>query len=713
MEGNVRYLSEYLRGGTKFIIPVYQRNYDWKKENCKKLIDDLVSLEEENKETHFFGSIVVKPGDFSQDIIVIDGQQRLTTTSLLLLAMKNWMENRNMSGERINPRNINDLFLVDSFSRDIDKFKLKSNPRDYQAYKKLFGDEKFFIKNSNVTVNYEYFYDILDTLPISLDQLMNSIEKLQVMVVNLNSPNDDPQLIFESLNSTGVDLTDADKIRNYLLMNEKQEVQSLLFENYWEPIEERTHFQLSSFFRDYLTLKNSKYPVISKVYETFTAFYQSNCSDKKAFFEELSGYSYAYKQILSSSTENKRINEILNRFNELQVTVVRPFFMAILHDYNQKELTNEEVTKIFEVVETYIVRRIITRLPSNALNKIMSVLYRDMKKIIIKEGESSVIPSEVVSYLLLSKKNTGKFPTDKEVAESLHLRDFYNTNVSFRTYLFERLENYDHFENLQIYEGIKNQEYSIEHIMPQKLSRQWIEDLGKDYKRIHTAYLHSIGNLTITGYNSKYSNKSFNEKKQMNKGFKESHFTALNLLPSRANTWGEKEILERTEELTQRALKVWPYPKVEFTQSYEEKAMTIYDGEQHFTNYQIKGYSFLSDEYQPVNSWKEFYVNMIKQLADIDLNPLMELARIEGQLGLEGLFSDTPNAVNSEIYPGLYVFASLSNWRKMNYIKQLLDLYKIEYNSLMIDAVLYDSNKADVKEQEGTQHSTKDENNSN
>lgn len=697
MEGNVRYLSEYLRGGTKFIVPVYQRNYDWKKENCKTLIEDLIALEKDNKETHFFGSIVVKPGDYSQDIIVIDGQQRLTTTSLLMLAMKNWMVNNEKQGERINPTNINDLFLVDSFSREVDKFKLKSNPRDYKAYKKLFSNEKFFIKNSNITMNYEYIYSMLNDLPITLDQLMNSIQKLQVMVVNLNSPNDDPQLIFESLNSTGVDLTDADKIRNYLLMDEKQDSQTFLFENYWEPIEERTHFQLSSFFRDYLTIKNGKYPNISKVYESFTGFYQHNCTDKKEFFDELSSYSYAYKQILEATTGEKKINEILNRFNELQVTVVRPFMMAILHDYNQNDLTSDEVTKIFRILETYIARRMITKLPSNALNKIISVLYRDMKKFLAKEDNKGAVPSDVIGYLLLSKSNTGKFPTDEEVRANLNSRDLYNTNSSFRTYLFERLENYDHFEALQIFDGIKNQQYSIEHIMPQKLSRQWIEDLGTDYKRIHDNYLNSIGNLTITGYNSKYSNKPFNEKQSMEKGFKESHFVNLNRLPADVSIWGEKEILVRTEELIQTALKIWPYPEIKFVPSHVEKSMIIYDGEQHFTNYQIKGYSFISDEYQSIRSWKDFYVNVIKQLAGINLNPLMDLAKIESQTGLEGVFSDSPNEENSEILPELYAYSSLSNWRKMNYIKQLLDLYYIEYDSLMIDAVLYES-KIDGKE---------------
>lgn len=687
VEGNVRYLTEYLRGATKLIIPVYQRNYDWKKENCKRLIDDLITLDSEQRRTHFFGSIVVKPGDLSQEIIVIDGQQRLTTISLLLLAMRNWMENHRCFGERVTPDNIENTYLMDSFSREVDKYKLKPNPRDLKAYKKLFTDEKYFVKNSNITTNYEYFYSELEKNSLDLDKLMNSIEKLQVMVVNLNSPDDDPQLIFESLNSTGVDLTDADKIRNFLLMNEKQEEQLFYFNNYWEPIEERTHFQLSSFFRDYLTVKNGKYPNIAKVYETFIEFYRLSCDDKKALFDELSDYSFAYQQILEASTKDKHIDEILNRFNELQVTVVRPFLMAILSDFNKKRIQSNEVVGILSILETYIARRMIAKIPSNSLNKVIATLYRDMKKI---DHDENVSKEDVLAYILLNKTNTAKLPNDQEVSNSLRTNDFYNINSSFRTYLFERLENFEHVEALQIYQGIKDQDYSIEHIMPRKLSNQWINELGKNYKQVHQNCINQLGNLTLTGYNSKYSNKSFREKKTMEKGFKDSHFVNLNRIPAKVEHWGADEINFRTEELLNTALKVWPYPETKYVPLLQEKEMITFDGEQKFTNYQISGYSFITDEYQVVTSWKDLFISVIKQLAEINLNPMIELSKLDSQNGLEGIFSSEPNAVNSEVTEGLYVYTSLSNWRKMNYIKQLLDLYEIEYDSLSIDAISYE-----------------------
>src|SRR5699024_10224275 len=230
-------------------------------------------------------------------------------------------------------------------------------------------------------------YNRLSELNISLDELFESINKLQVMVVNLNSPDDDPQLIFESLNSTGVDLTNADKIRNYLLMNEAQTVQSELFNNYWQPIEERTHLRMSDFFKDFLTLKEGKTPVIAKVYEAFVEYYNavdskrdSNENIKNDFFKELAEYSIAYQHILKFNTDNKRINEFLKRLEEIKVTVAIPFVLAILKDYSDNKIDVNQVISIFNTVESYIARRLITAIPSNALNKIFATLYKDMKK---------------------------------------------------------------------------------------------------------------------------------------------------------------------------------------------------------------------------------------------------------------------------------------------------------------------------------------------
>ncbi|WP_460151169.1 DUF262 domain-containing protein [Salinicoccus sesuvii] len=602
------------------------------------------------------------------------------------------MDANNIVQQTINPHNLNDGFLINSFSSDTDKQKLNSNPRDFDAYKKLYGDPRVHNQTSNITINYNYFYQRLGEIDITLEELFESINKLQVMVVNLNSPDDDPQLIFESLNSTGVDLTNADKIRNFLLMNEERNFQLELFNNYWQPIEERTHLRMSDFFKDFLTLKEGRTPVIAKVYEAFVDFYEtlekeaaSEANTKKEFFKKLSEYSIAYQHILKFNTDNKKINEFLKRIEEVNVTVAIPFILGILKDYSDNKIDAQQVILIFNIIESYIARRLITAIPSNALNKIFSTLYKDMKKHIHK-SDNAVSESEIIAYFLLSKSSTGRFPTDQEVEETLKSRNMYNISPKIRTYVFERLENHGHIENLNIYEGVQNQDYSVEHIMPQTLSREWQKELGDNYQEIHDLYLNSIGNLTLTGYNSKYSNRPFTEKQNTEKGFKDSHFAFLNRLPAARETWGESEIIERRNTIIERALKIWEYPSTSYNPVTVIQEMVIFDGTQTFKNCYIKGYTFLDDNYVPIDTWKAMMIEVVKVLAEKDINPLLKLANLD-QSGLKLIFNTEPHEERVPIIPGLYMFASYSNRAKMKYLMELFDIYEIAYDELSVDII--------------------------
>lgn len=686
MDGNVRSAIEFLRSAVKIYIPVYQRNYDWHIENCKLMFDDLLDLEINNNKSHFFGSIVVKPGNYSQDIIVIDGQQRLTTLSLLMLAIKNWLDKNEEKAQnvRLTSDYVLNTFLQDQYLSTPDKYILQSNPRDYKSYKLLFGNEKFHDKLSNITLNYNYLYSCIDNMKISIDQLMNSIQKLQFMVVNLNAPEDDPQLIFESLNSTGVALTDADKIRNFLLMNEEIPEQDKYFHNYWQPLEENTHFEVSKFFRYYLTIKNAEFPKISNVYNEFKNTYFDLNFNKYDLFEDLNDYSNTYKMILECNTGTKKIDMILNRFLELNVTVIRPFIMAIINDFTSDRIMEEEAIKIVEIMEKYIARRIITKTPSNALNKVIATLYRDFRHFQDKH-QGQYQDSEVILYLLLKKQGSGKVPTDEELIRNFKNNDWYNINSSYRSYIFERLENHNHIESLSIYEGLKNKDYSIEHIMPQKLSSDWKKELGKDYQTIHDNYVNSLGNLTITGYNSKYSNRSFEEKQNMVKGFKESHFVNLNKLPAKSENWRETEIIERTNQLINSAIEIWSFPESTIQEVREEKELFIYDGNETFSNYKIHGFTFINDEYIPVKTWKAFFVELFKLLAKIDINPLIECTKIDTNFGFESVILKEKIKDSEEIIPGVYLFLILSNERKMNYINKFFEKYNISYDQLLLD----------------------------
>lgn len=275
---------------------------------------------------------------------------------------------------------------------------------------------------------------------------------------------------------------------------------------------------MSDFFKDYLTLKEGSTPVIAKVYEAFADFYnklehknEEKSGVKREFFKEFAEYSIAYEQTLKFNTDNREINEFLKRLDEINVTVVKPFVLAILKDYSDGNIDTEEVIRIFRLVESYIARRLMTALLSNTLNKIFATLYKDLRKHMTKK-EGNVAESEIIAYLLLSKTSTGRFPDDREDEESLKSRNMYNISPKIRTYIFERLENHGHVENLNIFEGVQNQDYSVVHIMPQTLNSEWKEALGGNHQEIHNLYLNTIGNLTLTGYNSKYSNRPFREK---------------------------------------------------------------------------------------------------------------------------------------------------------------------------------------------------------
>lgn len=426
---------------------------------------------------------------------------------------------------------------------------------------------------------------------------------------------------------------------------------------------------------------------IKYIYEEFKKYYENNWKNKEGFFIDLEEYSFAYQQILSHSVGDKKIDSILYRLSQIEVTVTHPFLMAILRDLNNQKLSTKSVGDVFEVVESYIARRMIAQYPANALNKIFSVLYRDYRKQAESDHASNFEPVDIISYLLLSKENTGLFPTNEDIRSILQTRDMYNINSKFRTYFFERLENYNHVENLNIYEGIDNQDYSIEHIMPQNLSTQWKNELGEESEHIHEIYVHNLGNLTLTGYNPKMSNRPFSEKQNMDRGFRENHFVNLNAIPASLESWGEEEIIQRRDSLIDQSLKVWEYPKTEYTPKKDVDDLYEFDGINTFTNYTAKGYTFRTDDYHAVNSWIDFYLKLVTEITNEYPTAIGRIAESEIKTGLDSVFLTKKARKTTEIIPGIYAKTHLSNRDKISIIKQLFDIFEINYNQLQIDAV--------------------------
>ena len=572
MKGDAQPLIKFFDGSDKrFIIPLYQRNYDWKEENCEQLFNDLLNLHESNRKSHFFGSIVssIQPG--TEDRYIIDGQQRITTVSLLLIAMVNAQKEGLI--EAVDSKLVEKIFkryLVDEYQEDERKVKLKPIKKDMEAFDALlYKSREQYIKESNVTRNYDFFYDRVIRSGLTIDELFETIKKLEVINIRLDA-DDDPQLIFESLNSTGLDLSEADKIRNYLFMSLSPTEQDDLYNRFWNPIEVFTKYDPSSFVRDYLTMKQGKIGRIDKIYFIFKEYAEGNNMARADLLEDMHHYAKIYSQIDNAKAGTDKLNQKLSQLRTLDSTIAYPFFMAFFDYASKNDLPESEICRVIDVIESYWARRIICNLPSNALNKVFATLHRDVLNYIGK-GLSDNKPTyiDVLTYILLKKGRSSIFPSDEDVKTDFATRQVYKIPANARMFILERLENRDNNERHDVVKGLSEKKISIEHIMPQTLSDQWKNDLGPEWERIHQTYLHTMANLTLTAYNSQYSNLTFLEKRDMEKGFKESAFRLNNYLKS-CDKWTEDELKERQKELLGVFMKLWPMPSTTFKPTKQE-----------------------------------------------------------------------------------------------------------------------------------------------
>ena len=348
MKGSECKFVKYMEGSDKrFVIPVYQRNYDWKTENCKQLYDDLVKIIKGGRKSHFFGSLVsvYNPDGHNEEFLIIDGQQRLTTVSLLFLAMYNLIDKGTITPETSNlKQRIYEEYLVDKWKPEDTRIKLKPVKNDQKAFGKLFDDPDEHIRESNLTVNYEYFYERIQKEEITIDQLYDAICCLEIINIRLDK-DDNPQLIFESLNSTGLDLSEGDKIRNFILMGLPSKEQEDYYEKYWNRIEVCTKYDVSAFIRDYLSVKQQAIPQQKKIYTTFKDFVELTKMETEPLLSEMLAYAKRYQILLEGNTGSKELNACIYRLNRLETTVTRPYFLEVLRLYDESKLTLSQVTE--------------------------------------------------------------------------------------------------------------------------------------------------------------------------------------------------------------------------------------------------------------------------------------------------------------------------------------------------------------------------------
>lgn len=560
-------LNKLLNTSRQFIVPIFQRNYSWQKSQYEQLWFDILRASKfKEKQNHFIGSIVYidmgTPAGRPQQLLLIDGQQRLTTISILLCAIKDYVQKFNLETKLINLAKIKNQFLYNSDEIDEDRYKLLLNVQDKETYIKLIDNTIFTVNKpaTNIIKCYEFFYERIEDFIKQygqIDEIYAGIFKLSLVSISLDKDSDNPQMIFESMNSTGKDLSQTDLLRNYLLMDLTPEKQTRLYKTYWKPMEElfgediykNDVNKFDYFIRDFLTLKSDTGHIckINNVYENFKRYYLDNNCEKFAVLKDLFTYAKYYACIDLLQENDDELKLYWQEFKKLDSHVVYPFLLKLYDDYSRQILIKEDFKKILQVVISYLWRRAICEIPTNSLSKTFATLYQAVDK---DDYVNSIIKAFVF------KSSYKRFSSDYEVREKLQTKDIYHFRL--RKYLLEALENYYHKEPIDL----NTANYTIEHIMPQNIEHNlsWQQMLGENWQEVHSLYLHTLGNLTITGYNAEMSNKSFGEKVNGESGFKHSHLK-LNESIVQCDVWNKKAIQRRTNILTDIILKIWKYPE--------------------------------------------------------------------------------------------------------------------------------------------------------
>lgn len=600
-------LLEFMKKSPQFLIPIYQRAYSWSEKECRQLWADVIRTgENEEINGHFIGSIVyIEKGIYhitsQSPLLVIDGQQRLTTLTLLLSALANKLDQLPPGKQEVmdgfSPRKIRNYYLLNPEEEEERHYKLILSKTDRDSLIAIV-DNKEIPKDHSIRIikNYKLFKEWIDDYADNLESLCKGIAKLIVVDIALSRDQDNPQLIFESMNSTGKELTQADLIRNYILMGLEIEKQTDLYEDYWRPMEidfgqEAYTSDFNGFMRHYLTVKTSRIPKINEVYEAFKEYRREMDSkqiDICTIVEEIRKFSKYYCYMTLNQEKDKDLQIAFNDFKELKVNVAYPLLLEWYDDYESGFLIKDDFLEIIRLIESYVFRRNICFIPTNSLNKTFSTFMKTVDR-------KNYVESVKAQFMLLPSYR--RFPKDSEFMKEIKARDLYN--IPRRSYWLRRFENFDRKERVEV------DEYTIEHIMPQNpnLSEQWKKDLGPEWKRIQETWLHTLGNLTLTGYNSEYSDRSFLEKRDMENGFNDSPIK-MNQTLRKIKVWNEEAIIKRAKDLSEIGLKVWKFPNL------SDQILEIHRPNNKDKNiYTIDNFSYLS----PTNI---SYVEKIRFLFD-------------------------------------------------------------------------------------------------
>lgn len=557
-------LLAFLHKAPQLVIPIYQRTYSWQKDECWQLWKDVLRAGANDAVTgHFVGSIVYIEEGLSQvstrsPLLVIDGQQRLTTVTLLLAALAQALGD-DEPVEGFSAAKLQHYYLRNALESGQRAYKLLLSQTDKDTLTAIVWDRPLPAQQSlRVVENFGHFREWLAGLNGDLAAVCHGLAKLMVVDVALTRGQDNPQLIFESMNSTGRKLSQADLIRNYVLMGLAPDLQTRLYEDSWHPMEqafgqESYAEQFDAFMRHYLTLKSrsGEIPRLDEVYEAFKLHAQQPeviAAGVEALVQDLRRHAHAYGAMALGQETRPALRDAFHDLRELKVDVAYPFLLELYEDCARGLLSEADLLSAVRLVESYVFRRAVCAIPTNSQNKTFATLGKMVRKDRYLES--------IQAHLLLLPSYR-RFPGDEEFRRALCERDLYHFGTR-RTYWLRRLENHGRKERVPV------EEYTIEHILPQNpnLGSEWQSDLGPDWSSVQQTWLHTLGNLTLTAYNSSYSDAPFATKRDLpEKGLAWSPLR-LNQGLGQVSVWNQEAMQARAERLSAQALQVWATPKL-------------------------------------------------------------------------------------------------------------------------------------------------------
>lgn len=674
-----------------FRIPVYQRNYDWSESNCNRLLDDIYSIIQSG-DKHFLGTIVfmaAKSGGFSlQEYVIIDGQQRLTTLMLALKALAVVAEN---TGDNCY-HEIEEQYLHNKYCDEEFKVKLKPIKSDNNQFLLLLEnkidemDEDTHIYRNFMLCKEQF--ERWGERGIKPSQVLDALTKLEIVEIVLTKGEDDPQVIFESINSTGLELSNADLIRNFLLMNADD--QEKLYENYWLYIEKtlrnKTDYSnLDAFFMQYIVYRTSKPVNNRQLYNSFVKLFKDSGYSQESILMELRYYAEIFGAFVYGSDKySAQINKLLYRLRVLNQTTCYPFLFHVFDDYHQGIITEEMVEKILQFILAYLLRRMVCGVPSNTLRGLFTYLYNR----IFKVSSNKQKYYETLNKFLFTVSSKDVIPSAAEFERALQKTNIYGNNALCRFLLLD-IENGDGKEILQA------ENLTIEHIMPQTLSADWNYIRPED----HEEYLHTLGNLTVTGYNSELSNKGFAEKRDIIR--ENSKAVVLNCDVLDKNSWGVTDIQARAKRLAGIVLTRYRIDRVvDESIEFEYIETLTLDNYDAVTGKKLVSFKLFGETYRQ-NKYALMLLDVIKLLDKKKPGKLQMLAennysfnaskRKYVHLNVDGADMRLPWKVTD----GVYLEANLSAWSCVRFIENLLPEFGVERDQFSFNIVAEEPSEND------------------